>query len=144
VIAAQHDDVSADARMGAIARRSRVAKTRYGSRDHDRSSHLIAYVVAGESARTISRPFLRDRLPDYMIPSAIVRLDALPLTANGKVDRRRLPEPDRASPATDYVAPRTPTEIVIARIWTNVLQVERTGSLDNFFELGGHSLLATR
>jgi acyl carrier protein len=78
-----------------------------------------------------------------MIPSAIVRLDAMPLTANGKVDRSRLPAPERAT-AAEYVAPRTPGEAAIARVWSDVLQADRVGVFDNFFELGGHSLLATR
>ena len=81
-----------------------------------------------------------------MMPSSFVFLDALPLTTNGKVDRRALPAPDGARPEgeTDYVAPRTPVEEVLAGIWAELLSLERAGVHDNFFVLGGHSLLATQ
>ena len=85
-------------------------------------------------------------LPDYMVPSAFVVLPALPLTANGKVDRRALPAPDEHRPdlASDFVPPRTETEATLARFWSEVLRVERVGVHDNFFDLGGHSLAATK
>jgi acyl carrier protein len=81
-----------------------------------------------------------------MIPSAFVFLDALPLTTRGKVDRRALPTPDleRSRLETEFVAPRTPVEKVLAKIWNEVLDLEKVGIYDNFFDLGGHSLLATR
>jgi amino acid adenylation domain-containing protein len=92
------------------------------------------------------RDSLRERLPDYMVPSAFVVLDALPLTASGKIDRRALPEPEGGRPDLDasYVAPRTQAEEVIAGIFAAVLNLQRVGVEDNFFELGGHSLLATQ
>ncbi|HEU4794612.1 MAG TPA: amino acid adenylation domain-containing protein, partial [Pyrinomonadaceae bacterium] len=92
------------------------------------------------------REALRERLPDYMIPSHFIKLDKLPLTVNGKLDRRALPAPAEADEygSRDYVAPRTPFEELIAGIWAEVLRVERVGVTDNFFELGGHSLLATQ
>jgi acyl carrier protein len=92
------------------------------------------------------RSYLEDRLPDYMKPSTYVVLDALPLTPNGKVDRRALPAPDAARPELDaaYVAPRTPAEETLAKLWAEVLGLDRVGARDNFFEMGGHSLLATR
>jgi acyl carrier protein len=92
------------------------------------------------------RSWLADRVPDYMVPSAFVQLDALPLTAQGKVDRKALPAPDHDSltAGTAYVAPHTPTEDVLASIWAEVLGVERVGIHDSFFALGGHSLLATQ
>jgi hypothetical protein len=81
-----------------------------------------------------------------MTPSAFVFLEALPLTANGKIDRRALPSPDgaRLEGETDYVAPRTPLEEVLAGIWAELLSIERIGVHDNFFSLGGHSLLITQ
>ncbi|MFN6153013.1 MAG: amino acid adenylation domain-containing protein [Dolichospermum sp.] len=110
--------------------------------------YLVAYVVPyPEKIPTISelRQFLSRNLPLYMVPQAFVFLDFLPLTPNRKVDRRALPAPDLSSNRTDkYVAPRTPTEEMLAQIWAQVLKVEQVGIHDNFFEIGGHSLLATQ
>ena len=110
---------------------------------------LVGYVVArgGEApTSTALRAFLREALPEPVIPSAFVALDALPLTPNGKVDRRALPAPDGARPELEspYEAPRTPEEAAVAAIWQEVLAVERVGVNDRFFDLGGHSLLATQ
>jgi acyl carrier protein len=91
------------------------------------------------------RSFLKEKLPDYMIPNAIVILEFLPLTSNGKIDRRALPIPDLHSQREDkYVAPRTPIEEILAQVWTQILKVEQVGIHDNFFTFGGHSLLATQ
>ncbi|MEG3162874.1 phosphopantetheine-binding protein, partial [Sphingomonas sp. LB2R24] len=90
------------------------------------------------------RSSLRTHFPEYMVPSAFEILDALPLTANGKLDREALPVPSDDSNNSDYIAPRNPTESALAAIWENVLGRERVGIDDNFFDLGGHSLLATR
>ncbi|EPN29988.1 non-ribosomal peptide synthetase SyfB, partial [Pseudomonas syringae pv. actinidiae ICMP 19096] len=91
------------------------------------------------------RTALAVRLPAYMVPSALVRLDSWPLTANGKVDRRALPVPDRSAlPSGEYQAPQGDLENALAAIWSELLQVERVGRQDRFFELGGHSLLAMR
>ena len=92
------------------------------------------------------RDFLKEKLPDYMVPSSFVFLDTLPLTPNGKVDRQALPAPDetRLELESAFVPPRTPVEEVLAGIWSEVLSVEQLGIYDNFFELGGHSLLATQ
>jgi amino acid adenylation domain-containing protein len=92
------------------------------------------------------RDFLGGQLPDYMIPSAFVLLDELPLTPSGKIDRRRLPAPDEARPELRgaFVAPRNETEKALAELWASVLGAARVGAEDNFFELGGHSLLATQ
>jgi len=101
-------------------------------RDHDRSSHLIAYVVAGESAADDLRPFLRDRLPE--LHDSLGHRPARRSAADGERQGRSPPSAGARSCITrnGLRRARTPTEIVIARIWTNVLQVERTGSLDNF------------
>jgi amino acid adenylation domain-containing protein len=90
--------------------------------------------------------FLRGKLPDYMVPTAFVTLEALPLTPSGKLDRRALPAPDKSRPKTEdqYVPARTQSEEVVAATWAELLGLERVGSYDNFFQLGGHSLLATR
>jgi acyl carrier protein len=92
------------------------------------------------------RAFLKERLPDYMLPAAFVFLEALPLTPGGKIDRRALPPPDRTRPEADstFVAPTNAVEELIAGIWTEVLGVERVGIYDNFFTLGGHSLLVAQ
>ena len=92
------------------------------------------------------RSYAKERLPEYMIPSAILVLEQLPLTANGKVNRRELPAPDGSRPelAAAYVGPRTVVEEALVGIWSEVLRVEQVGIHDNFFELGGHSLLATQ
>jgi acyl carrier protein len=89
---------------------------------------------------------LRKKLPDYMVPSTIVMLDAFPLTPNGKIDTRALPAPaaDRELLSVAFVPPRTPAEEALAEIWRAVLSLDRIGVHDNFFELGGHSLLAIR
>jgi len=110
---------------------------------------LTAYmVVKREPAPTILelRQFLLGKLPAYMLPAAFVALPALPQTPNGKVDRKNLPAPDQNRLATgvEFIAPRTPLEIELARIWCDVLGLKQVSLNDNFFELGGHSLLAIR
>ncbi|AHH97300.1 non-ribosomal peptide synthetase [Kutzneria albida] len=100
---------------------------------------LVAYVVTTGSADL--REWLKHRLPDYMVPAAFVALDALPLSSNGKLDRRALPVPEWES-AAGFVAPRTEAERVLAEIWAEVLGVSRVGVEDNFFELGGDSILS--
>ncbi|HJS25300.1 MAG TPA: amino acid adenylation domain-containing protein, partial [Pyrinomonadaceae bacterium] len=111
-------------------------------------NRLVAYVVAEGDGVTGNelRAYLKERLPAYMVPAVFMVLDELPLMANGKVDRGRLPEPDGLRPelAEGYVAPATKVEEPVAAIWAEVLGVERVGVNDNFFELGGHSLLLTR
>jgi len=104
---------------------------------------LVAYGVGGADAEEL-RAHLRRTLPEHMVPSAFVTLDALPLTRNGKLDRSALPAPDLASVEEEHVAPRTPVEEALAEIWAELLRVERVGVHDSFFERGGHSLLAMR
>ncbi len=111
------------------------------------NKRLVAYFVpVQEDFPDISelRSFLRKKLPDYMIPSVFVKLNTIPLTPNGKINRRALPAPEVTRPELEqtYVAPRNPLEDVLADIWADVLGLEKVGVHDNFFELGGHSLQA--
>jgi amino acid adenylation domain-containing protein len=109
-------------------------------------TRLVAYLVRGEAALEFGdlRGFLKEKLPEFMVPSTFVALEALPLTPSGKVDRRALPAPegDRPELQEAYLAPRTHTEEALAGVWAQVLGLDRVGVHDNFFELGGHSLLA--
>ena len=110
---------------------------------------LVGYVVAkGKPGPTASelRSYMKDRLPEYMVPWSFVSLAELPLTPNGKVDRHQLPKPEGARPELEdaYAAPRNKIEEQLTAIWVQVLSVQRVGIHDNFFELGGHSLLATQ
>jgi thioesterase domain-containing protein/acyl carrier protein len=107
---------------------------------------LVAYHVPQGAAADADglRGWLRGRLPEYMLPSAFVALETLPLTGSGKTDRNRLPAPDFAGDAAEWVAPRTPAEETVARAFAEALGVPRAGARDDFFALGGHSLLAVR
>ena len=109
---------------------------------------LVAYVVSkGQQGLPVSelRKFLNDRLPDYMIPSVFMNLEALPLTLSGKIDRRALPKPEHVRPelSTLFVSARTAVEKTLVQIWIEALGLDEVGIHDNFFELGGHSLLAS-
>ncbi|MFB2976514.1 amino acid adenylation domain-containing protein [Microseira sp. BLCC-F43] len=119
--------------------------------DETENKRLVAYIVPAEKAVEKTnynnlRLFLREKLPEYMVPSAFVMLKSLPLTPNGKVDRVALPECDRAQQELErtFVAPRTPVEEILAGIWAKILGLEQVSIHDNFFDLGGHSLLATQ
>jgi amino acid adenylation domain-containing protein len=109
---------------------------------------LVAYVVGSGDGPALDelRRLAREQLPPYMVPAAFVVLESLPVTPNRKLDRAALPPPDGARPAmeTEYVAPRTPTEQLLAGIWERLLGVDRIGVHDDFFALGGHSLLAVQ
>jgi aspartate racemase len=110
---------------------------------------LVAYIVRKQGAKVELEhsaliAALKKSLPEYLVPSAIVALPALPRTPNGKLDRKALPPPHSQKPAESFVAPKTPFEEKIAAIWMNVLGLERIGMTDNFFDLGGHSLLGLR
>ncbi|MCF4968772.1 non-ribosomal peptide synthetase [Nostoc sp. CMAA1605] len=111
---------------------------------------LVAYLILNSHEYSTSeiiqqiREYLKQQLPNYMIPAAFVVLDSFPLTQNGKIDYRALPAANFTSTHSNYIAPRTPQEEIIANIWSQVLKVNHIGINDNFFELGGHSLLATQ
>jgi len=108
--------------------------------DESGDKYLCAYIVSDEEFKASDiRTSLSATLPDYMVPSYFMRIDSIPLTPNGKVDRRSLPEPDGVV-GTEYVAPRNAIEEALASIWSEVLNKEQVGINDNFFELGGHSL----
>jgi amino acid adenylation domain-containing protein len=117
--------------------------------DEPGDKRLVGYVVSSQGpAPTVLelREFLQARLPEYMVPGVFLVLQAFPLTSNGKIDRKRLPIPERGRGGleTEFIAPQTPIQIELAEIWREVLKVEQVGVHDNFFELGGHSLLATQ
>ncbi|ACB52390.1 peptide synthetase [Crocosphaera subtropica ATCC 51142] len=107
---------------------------------------LVAYYVAEPTVPSASelRQFLREKLPEYAIPSAFVSLEAFPLTPNGKIDIKSLPAPEQSRSTGDWYAPRTETEKAVAQVFSQVLEVEKVSINDDFFDLGGHSLLATR
>ncbi|HYD81465.1 MAG TPA: amino acid adenylation domain-containing protein, partial [Paucimonas sp.] len=111
---------------------------------------LVAYIephdarTTNQNAVPALRSALLQALPDYMVPAHFVFLEQLPLSPNGKVDRKALPAPDMTRSEADYVAPRNPIERTLADIWADVLRLDKVGALDNFFALGGHSLLATQ
>src|SRR5262245_47437842 len=118
-----------------------------GRQRENGGQQLVAYLVAKEGAVLSDsqiRGYLEERLPDYMVPSAIVLLDEMPVNTNGKIDRGRLPQPefDRELSERKYRQPATEAEQALAQIWSEVLQVPRVGTADNFFELGGDSILA--
>ncbi len=114
--------------------------------DEAGDKRLLGYVVSNPDHSTSADElltYLKQQLPDYMVPTAIVPAAEDPLTPNGKIDRQALPEPELVQTKA-YVAPRTPTEEAVAGIWAEVLRCDRVGTQDNFFDLGGHSLLATQ
>jgi amino acid adenylation domain-containing protein len=120
------------------------------AREDSGEKRLVAYLVSNDQSLENAnfsncRSFLKERLPDYMMPSTFVMLEALPLTPNGKVNRQALPAPEQVRLQTHpQKTPRTPVEEVIAGIWAQILSVGQVNIDDNFFELGGHSLLATQ
>lgn len=136
------------AEIQAILEQSRLVKHAavLARPDSQGNYRLVAYTVAQEDFdREQAVAYLKEKLPDYMIPSLWVELPSMPLTANGKIDRRALPEPEAATGGKDkHETARNDKEARLATIWQEVLEVEQVGIHDNFFELGGHSLLAVR
>ncbi len=129
-------------RLHGIARCATVVR-----QDDGGEQRLVGYVVVDPSAGvTVGdlRAHAEEHLPDHMVPSAFVIVDAFPLTPSGKLDRAALPAPDTASAASEYVGPRNENESRVCAIWEQTLGLDRVGVYDNFFELGGHSLLATQ
>ncbi|WP_106795022.1 non-ribosomal peptide synthetase [Aquimarina sp. Aq78] len=113
--------------------------------DHDQNKRLIGYVVYNEPiSKELIQDYLRSKLPGYMVPQVWQELDAIPLTNNGKINTKALPNPDLSDLIVDYVAPRNLIEEKLAIIWKDLLGISKVGVYDNFFDLGGHSLLATR
>jgi amino acid adenylation domain-containing protein/non-ribosomal peptide synthase protein (TIGR01720 family) len=113
--------------------------------DHSGKKQLVAYMVGQEDLKSAEmRDFIKQKLPEYMLPSQFVFLKALPLTANGKIDKKALPAPDVVKPELQatFVAPRTPVEIALAKIWAELLNLEQVSVYDNFFELGGDSIIS--
>ncbi len=115
-------------------------------KDHRGSNRLIGYVVSEEEFDKYNlQNYLKSKLPEYMVPGLWINLDVMPLTANGKIDRKALPNPDESEfSAQEYTAPTNETESQLVMIWQNLLGIDKIGIHDDFFELGGHSLLATR
>ncbi|HYG12148.1 MAG TPA: amino acid adenylation domain-containing protein, partial [Pyrinomonadaceae bacterium] len=133
----------------ALGQHPAIGETVVVARDEQDDKRIVAYLTTKEQdapATAALRSFLREKLPEHMIPSAFVRLEALPLTVNGKIDVRALPAPERNRPDQEatFVAPRNPIEEMVAGIWTELLGLEEVGVEDNFFDVGGHSLLATQ
>jgi len=142
VVAREDAPIDPSPRLPAISLAPELVEGRAGKR-------LVAYVIASrESASTTGelRAFLQHKLPEYMIPSAFVFLESLPLSPNGKIDHKSLPAPDlnRDALGQAFVAPRSPNEAILAGIWTDVLKLDQVDIHDNFFDLGGHSLLAAQ
>ncbi|WP_242295072.1 condensation domain-containing protein, partial [Bacillus cereus group sp. BfR-BA-01381] len=114
-----------------------------------KDKYLVGYVILKQEYELSVfelRNYLKEKLPEYMIPTAFVLMDSFPLNANGKVDKKLLPEPDQINLGLEvtYVGPRSPIEELLVDIWSGILKIEKIGIYDNFFDLGGHSLLATQ
>ena len=110
--------------------------------DEQGNKRLVAYIVEDAFDKEAAVSYLRDRLPEYMVPALWVELESLPLTSNGKIDKKALPDPNASELLrNEYVAPRNETEEKLATIWKDLLRVERVGINDNFFELGGDSII---
>ena len=113
--------------------------------DRQGNKQLIGYIVPeADYDKQHLQEYLKEQLPDYMIPAHLIELSAMPLTQNGKIDRNALPDPEGGPSEKGYVAPRNEAEAKLAEIWRDVLELDQVGITDDFFEIGGHSLLAVR
>ncbi|HSK79449.1 MAG TPA: amino acid adenylation domain-containing protein [Thermoanaerobaculia bacterium] len=129
----------------ALLRHPQVREAAVALREDRGVRRLVGYVAPAAAATADElRRFLLERLPEAMVPARFVGMDALPLSPNGKLDRRALPAPDPASPETAYEPPATAREEIVAGLWAEVLGLDRAGALDNFFALGGDSILSLR
>jgi amino acid adenylation domain-containing protein len=132
----------------ALLRHASVSEAVVVARGEATDKRLVGYLVASDETTVLTtgevQQFLRGQLPEYMVPTVLVQVAALPLTPSGKVDRKALPDPQAGAlgHGRAYVAPRSETERVLAEVWSEVLRVERVGVLDNYFELGGDSILS--
>ena len=148
--AERYNNLTADKKALFTLRLDKLAPRETTSAANDvTDKRIVAYIVwkQGVTSQTGElRNFIKGHLPEYMLPSALVEMDALPLSPNGKVDRKLLPAPDGARPELEqaFVAPRNEVEQTLANIWAEVLRLDQIGINDNFFDLGGHSLLATQ
>jgi hypothetical protein len=127
---------------------SKVSKRWFNALIDRHETRRTTFATAAGSTIAIRdlRSLLQRKLPDYMVPAAFVFLDSLPLTPNGRLDRKAFPAPDQSRPELDdtFTPPHTPVEELPANIWAEVLKLDKVGIHDNFFQLGGHSLLATQ
>ena len=131
-----------------LAKHKSISQVSVIDKEKEGSKYLVAYYVIAKGKKDPEidalRDYLSETLPDYMVPAAFVKLDKMPLTPNGKINRRALPDPDMSLMGEEYVAPRNEIEKKLAEIWSDVLKIDKdkVGIHDNFFHLGGHSLLA--
>ena len=113
--------------------------------DNSGNKRLVGYIVSSEAFdRQAIQNYLNTKLPEYMVPALWIELEIIPLTPNGKVDRKALPDPEGTMATGAYIAPRNETESKLTEIWQELLEMENVGMTDDVFELGGHSLLAMR
>ena len=131
-----------------LAKHKNISQVSVIDKEKEGQKHLVAYYIIAKDKKVPEiddlRSYLSETLPDYMVPAAFVKLDEMPLTPNGKINRRALPDPDMSLMGEEYIAPRNEIEENLAGIWCDILKIDKdkVGIHDNFFHLGGHSLLA--
>ena len=131
-----------------LAQHSAISQVTVIDKDKEGQKYLAAYYIVGKDKEAPEveglRAHLLEKLPDYMVPAAFVKLDEMPLTPNGKINRKAFPDPDMSLMEEEYVAPRNEIEAQLAQIWCDILKLEQIGIHDNFFRIGGHSLLSVQ